>query len=217
MANLRPQQTADISPATETMQPKPKTETKGKTPAPKTEVKEIKPEIKKTAPIQKPKITVPTKEEKMQNVKTLEQKLLKKFQEIDKNPPVTKEAVSTKKWQETTVTAQKPSTNSALSVTASGPNSSDFPFAWYLDNIQNKITSCWTEPQMVLAKKYNAVVSFTLDKNGAVSNIIIKASSNIAEFDQSGLRAIELAKPFPPLPPGYKNPELVINVEFNLQ
>lgn len=182
---------------------------------PKAKVEAVKPPKIET----KSTMTIPTKEQKMQNVKTLEQRLQEKFKQFDTKTPQSREKTDIAKWQEPNTANQSTvsSASTGLSVTASGPDSSNFPFAWYLDNIQNKITSCWTEPQMALAKQYSAVVSFTINNTGEISNIKIKKSSGITEFDQSGLQAIERAKPFPPLPPGYTYPELVVNAEFSLQ
>ena len=69
---------------------------------------------------------------------------------------------------------------------------------------------------MVMDRQYTAVISFTINTTGRISNVRIKRSSGINMFDKSGARAIELAKPFPPLPPGYKDSQLTINVAFNL-
>ena len=107
-------------------------------------------------------------------------------------------------------------TTAAPQLTTSISSQQDFPFQYYLDLIHNKISSCWQEPEMVMDRQYTAVISFTINTTGRISNVRIKRSSGINMFDKSGARAIELAKPFPPLPPGYKDSQLTINVAFNL-
>lgn len=47
-----------------------------------------------------------------------------------------------------------------------------------------------------------ALLRWTIDKNGAVSNIRITQSSGIAEVDSAAAQAIHKASPFPPLPHG---------------
>lgn len=96
-------------------------------------------------------------------------------------------------------------------------NQEDFPFQWYLSFIQGKISSCWHQPQMVIAKQYISMISFTILKDGSVRNIKVKRSSGITNFDKSAIQAVEQAQPLPPLPPSYKHEQLVVNVEFRLE
>lgn len=145
---------------------------------------------------------------------TLEEKLSKRLEEMEKT--TTPEA----QWEEPESIQQTTSSVSGTlgtSGTLDISTPSDFPFQYYLELIHGKISSCWSNPQMVLDKKYSAVISFTILKSGEITNINIKRSSGIANFDQSGLKAIELAKPFPQLPVGYKYSQLTVNVEFNLE
>lgn len=138
---------------------------------------------------------------------TLEEKLSKRLKEIDREEPATTSAAQ-KEWEETSYTPQ---------FTTSVVSPSNFPFQWYLDLIHDKISSCWYEPQMVLDKQYTAIVTFIIMQDGNIQNLRIKKSSGISAFDQSGIKAIELAKPFPQLPPGFTHSQLTVNVAFNLE
>lgn len=175
----------------------------------------IKPKAE-TKPIQKkPAITVPSA--KPLKTPTLEEKLGKRLKEIAKREDT---PVPQKNWEEPVSASQEgPIITGALgdsgTLGISGP--SDFPFQWYLELIHGKISSCWTSPQMTLDKQYSAVISFTITKTGEIINVNIKRSSGISNFDESGLKAIELAKPFPELPPGYQYSQLTVNVEFALE
>lgn len=144
----------------------------------------------KTTPIPK-KITTPSLEEKLE-------KRLEKIKEEEFTEP---EDIASAAPQ--------------LDIGIQGP--SNFPFQYYLDIIHDKISTSWHEPQMVLDKKYTAIVTFTILQDGSVQNIYIKKGSGVSNFDQSGQKAIESARPFPPLPQGYSYPQLTVNVAFNLE
>ena len=166
-----------------------------------------KPVVKKIVPKRTPKPRPTTIKRRPAPVAlktpSLEERLKQKLQ-VTSQPAVTNKA-SPRKYQA-----------AASQLTTRISSQQDFPFQYYLDLIHNKISSCWQEPEMVMDKQYTAVISFTINKTGAISSIRIKKSSGINVFDKSGAKAIELAKPFPPLPPGYKHPQLTINVAFNL-
>lgn len=206
---------------------------------PKQEIQKPKAEPKKTEqepaekPIQqKPKMMTPSKKEPKiapkEKTPTLEERLEKRLNESDgKNSKDTQ-----KKWRDAdniSATKNTADNNSSElegtifsgslgnsgSLGVAGP--SDFPFQWYLELIHGKISSCWNDPQTLLDKQNTAIISFTITKTGEVTNIYTKKSSGAQSFDQSGIKAIELAKPFPQLPAGCRDSELIVNVEFNLE
>lgn len=172
--------------------------------APITKVKEPKPIVQKKQEMVIPKKTV-KKIIPREKTPNLAEKLSERFKEFeDKTTPAPKIAQ-----------ADSGSLGSSAAVGLSTP--SNFPFQWYLELIHGKISSCWTNPEMSLDKKYSAIISFTITKTGEIININVKRSSGVGNFDQSGIKAIELAKPFPQLPPGYAYPQLTVNVEFALE
>lgn len=170
-------------------------------------------------PAKKPAMTIPeTTPKKIQEKKEKTETLREKLTELLKKE-------KTQTWHEPDKITRPLDTVSPESSVSGTLGSSgtlglscptNFPFQYYLENIHGKISSCWNDPQMVLDKKYSAVISFTILKSGETVNINIKQSSGIDNFDQSGIKAIESAKPFPPLPPGYNHPQLTVNVEFTL-
>lgn len=166
----------------------------------------------------KPAMTVPST--KPLKTPTLEEKLSKRLKEIREKNTTPALQTAQKDWKEPKSVSQEKSTiigalgdSGILGLSAP----SDFPFQWYLELIHGKISSCWASPQMVLDKQYSAIISFTITKTGEITNINIKRSSGVSNFDQSGIKAIELAKPFPELPPGYQYSQLTVNVEFALE
>lgn len=204
-----------------------------KPPAPKPKASEPEKIIEKPNPTQtavkkKPEMVIPEKKTvktpppPKEKAQSLEEKLASRLKQLDKG----KKENTDKKWKEPDSPArpinnnfEEPAVTGNLGVSGSMGLStqSDFPFQYYLENIHAKISSCWTDPQMSIDKKYSAIISFTILKTGEVINISVKESSGVAGFDQSGIKAIELAKPFPQLPPGFLDSELIVNVEFALE
>jgi TonB family protein len=90
-------------------------------------------------------------------------------------------------------------------------NASDFPFAWYLRIVENKITAGWN--QWVLPGRQPIAV-FTIERDGRVSGVTIDKSSGNSSYDQKAVRAINDAAPFPPLPPEWTKPGLTIKIGF---
>ena len=182
---------------TEITKPKPKPKPKQK-PKSRTKPKKTKTPVKKTRSILKP--TVPPL-----TTPSLEERLSKRFQKFEQTATEPKSS----SFQEPS--SYKPQFKTTISSTPA------FPFQWYLDLIQGKIAALWHQPQMVIAKQYSSMISFTILKDGQVKDIRIKRASGMANFDKSAKQAIEQAQPLPPLPPSYKHSQLVVNVEFDLE
>lgn len=91
-------------------------------------------------------------------------------------------------------------------------NVSDFPFAWYLQAVHRKVTDRW-EGKAQPGRQ--PVVVFEIGRNGEVGQIAVEKSSGNPFYDRVALRAIEEAKPFPPLPADFKDATLRIHLGFN--
>jgi TonB family protein len=101
------------------------------------------------------------------------------------------------------------------SAQGSGPmtlNVSDFPFAWYLARVQQKVTERW-EGRALQGRQ--PVVTFEIARDGQVSNVAIKDSSGNRYYDLTAMRAIADAAPFPPLPGEFPGSVLRIHLGFN--
>jgi protein TonB len=88
----------------------------------------------------------------------------------------------------------------------------DFPFAWYLRQIQSKIGEKWDvhardgiQPQVV----------FEISRDGKVRGLAVEKSSGNPLYDQAAMRAITEAAPFPPLPDDFKESMLRVHLGFN--
>ena len=91
-------------------------------------------------------------------------------------------------------------------------NAADFPFAWYLRQVQSKISKEWdaqardgVQPQ----------VAFEIRRDGKISGLVVEKSSGNALYDQAAMRAITDATPFPPLPDDFKEPFLRVHLGFS--
>jgi TonB family protein len=97
----------------------------------------------------------------------------------------------------------------AGAVTLSG---GDFPFAWYLRQVESKIGQKWdpqardgTQPQVV----------FEIARDGKIRALAVEKTSGNPLYDQAALRAITEAAPFPPLPEDFKESLLRVHMGFN--
>ena len=94
--------------------------------------------------------------------------------------------------------------------------SSNFPFMYYLQEIQIKIQSNWftslVDPGV--SGSFHVDVYFRIYRDGSISTIDIKESSGIDTLDKSAVRAVMRSAKFPPLPVGYDEDYLGIYLRF---
>ncbi|MCK5534818.1 TonB C-terminal domain-containing protein [bacterium] len=162
------------------------------------------PVIKKTAKKQEKK----KKEKKKVIIPSKEKPIVKK--KIQKSKEKKEDEKNTITQKEETIQEVQP-TGGIVSI-----EGKKFPFAYYLELIQNKINHQWRSPCNVLENK-KVVVFFKVLKGGQVKNISLEESSGVFLLDQSALRAIWQSAPFPPLPQGYKKDFLNVHFKFELK
>jgi colicin import membrane protein len=98
------------------------------------------------------------------------------------------------------------------SVNLEGAN---FPYPYYLNNIQIKILSNFKPAVSARqAKELKAVVFFVIDKSGRISEIKLEDKSGHFIFDQEAQRAILRSNPLPALPPAFGSDRLGVHFEF---
>ncbi len=87
-------------------------------------------------------------------------------------------------------------------------------FGWYEKLLRERVSQKWStnEVDSRLRSSPPCVVSFTIAKDGNVSNIKVIQSSGIYALDQSAQKAINDANPMPPLPAGFERN--TANIEF---
>ncbi|MGH7359613.1 MAG: TonB family protein, partial [Candidatus Rokuibacteriota bacterium] len=96
-------------------------------------------------------------------------------------------------------------------------DASDFPFTYYLRLIQSKIGERWAPPRAAAAGGERVVVLFEIQRDGQVREPQVEKSSGNNLYDQSAVRAVMEASPFPPLPPEFKASSLRVHFGFEFQ
>lgn len=89
---------------------------------------------------------------------------------------------------------------------------SDFPFAYYVEQLQALIGANWIKPQV--ADGTNCVVYFRILRTGQVTDVRVQQPSGLAHYDRSASRSIFAANPLPPLPPEYSGEYLGVHLRF---
>jgi TonB family protein len=108
--------------------------------------------------------------------------------------------------------------NAATTSTGSiAVDASDFPFTYYLRLIQSKIGERWAPPRAGATGGERVIVLFEIQRDGQVREPTVERSSGNALYDQSALRAVTEASPFPPLPPEFKAASLRVHFGFEFQ
>lgn len=103
---------------------------------------------------------------------------------------------------------------SSGSTAGTGPvnlNVTDFPYAYYIRQVHQKIQERWNG--RAIPGQQPSVV-FEIGRDGRLNGVVIDKTSGNAYYDQVALRAINDAGPFPPLPVEYKKSVLRIGLQF---
>jgi len=93
---------------------------------------------------------------------------------------------------------------------------SNFPYRYYLNEIQYKIQSNWFKSLVDpgVAGSFHVDVYFRIFRDGSISTVEIKEASGLTTLDQSAVRAVMQSAKFGPLPPGYEDEYLGIYLRF---
>lgn len=88
----------------------------------------------------------------------------------------------------------------------------DFPFAYYVEQLQALIGANWLKPPV--PDKTSVVVAFRILRSGQVTDVKVETPSGISVYDRAASRAIYAANPLPPLPPEYHGDALGVHIRF---
>jgi TonB family protein len=97
-----------------------------------------------------------------------------------------------------------------------GTGTGNFPYAYYIQTLRNKISASWYSSLVSpgLKGKFTAAVYFRILRNGNVTDLDLEQKSGNNSLDLSALRAVRAASPFPPLPPDFPGSYLGVHFEF---
>jgi TonB family protein len=92
----------------------------------------------------------------------------------------------------------------------------NFPYAYYLQNIQDRISGRWFQSLVDpgVSGTFQTTVYFRIFRDGSISDVEVKESSGLPSLDLSAKRAVVTAAPFPPLPADYDEQYLGIRLVF---
>ena len=76
---------------------------------------------------------------------------------------------------------------------------SNFPFAWYIQQIQSRITGNWNR---LSSAQGRVQVYFRINKDGTLEGLRVESPSGNGALDQSALLAVRRSDPLPKLPDG---------------
>jgi TonB family protein len=89
---------------------------------------------------------------------------------------------------------------------------SDFPFAYYVEQLQSLIGANWLKPDVPPGT--SCQVSFRILRSGQVTDVRVEVPSALAFYDRAATRALYAANPLPPLPPEFRGESLGVHIRF---
>ena len=90
----------------------------------------------------------------------------------------------------------------------------NFPYPWYITQVRNALWNSWQKTKPKNSRGLSTLVSFNIDKNGAVFEVQIEKSSKDDAYDYAAMSAVKNSDPYPPLPDDYGKEILTVTVEF---
>ncbi len=103
----------------------------------------------------------------------------------------------------------------------SGPGGGDFSgrFPSYVDAVRNRISSNWLQSTVDPTVRWapRADFSFTVLRDGSVTNVQMLQSSGNRSVDNSALRAIQSSSPMSALPSNYSGSSVTVEFWFDFR
>jgi protein TonB len=107
-------------------------------------------------------------------------------------------------------------TGSPVGAGALSVNASDFPHAWYVRQVIQKVEAEWKRQNRLSEPRQRPLLLFEIQRDGSIKLPTLKESSGNPVYDQAALRAVVDASPFPPLPQDWARPALGLELRFFL-
>lgn len=91
-------------------------------------------------------------------------------------------------------------------------------FGWYAEALQRRLAEEWrrTLGQASGGAAKPSIVTFRIQRNGAIDSIYLDSSSGNGTMDRSAMRAVQNVNPFQPLPPQLPKSSVVVQIQFQL-
>jgi protein TonB len=94
---------------------------------------------------------------------------------------------------------------------------SDFPHAWYLRQVLQKVEDRWQRQGHASEPEDKPLILVEIQRDGSIRPPRVEKTSGNAFYDQAAVRAILEASPFPPLPEEWTRPSLRVMFRFELR
>jgi TonB family protein len=86
----------------------------------------------------------------------------------------------------------------------------------YYSLIWSRIRGKWTLPQGILPREnIEAIIQAKILRNGTVVDLSFEKRSGNRYFDESAMKAIKKASPFPPLPDSIRDNNIDVGIRFH--
>lgn len=89
----------------------------------------------------------------------------------------------------------------------------NFPYPWYITQVRSSLWGEWSK-RMPKTTGLSTLVSFNIDRYGAIYAVQIEKSSGNDSYDYAATSAVQNSAPYPPLPKGFGKDILTVTVEF---
>ena len=93
----------------------------------------------------------------------------------------------------------------------------DFPHAWYLRQVLQKVEQRWQTQDRPNEPGQKPRIYVEIQRDGSIAPPRIEQSSGSTFYDRAALRAISEASPFPPLPSDWNKPALRVLFNFEMK
>jgi protein TonB len=98
----------------------------------------------------------------------------------------------------------------ALGAAVAGLDNPNFTYGYYVDQMLALISSNWVRPPV--GSGVEATVYYRIQRDGRITELRIVRSSGYNSFDLAALRAVQASSPLPPLPRGFRDGSLGVNL-----
>jgi TonB family protein len=88
----------------------------------------------------------------------------------------------------------------------------EFPFLWYLQQVQGRITGNWNRMSSVQGR---VQIYFRIKRDGSLEGIRVEIPSGNGALDQSAMLAVKRSDPLPRLPEGFDGQTLGVRFWFS--
>jgi TonB family protein len=98
----------------------------------------------------------------------------------------------------------------ALGAAVAGLDNPNFTYGYYVDQMLALISGNWVRPPV--GSGVEATVYYRIQRDGRITELRIVRSSGYNSFDLAALRAVQASSPLPPLPRGFRDGSLGVNL-----